>query len=242
MKRLTTALLCGAALSLLVLPVSAHEIKSPAAPGGEAAFDITAASATTDGRLATFIMEVSGQAGAKIPDATGKLPGAKVEAYVWPTKLDPATVGFGAGSGILALAITAHPDFDDTPLYDENNDGDPANDGAGWHSHWVVLGEDAACGAGLKVRDVSPGVDALPQTAPGLPIALDSPGMSPLLKGSVVRVTLPVAGAENAAFDAVTAELQVNNEGKAPLLCVTAVHKIASGDLSFPGKIMKVEP
>ncbi len=242
MKRLTTALLCGAALSLLVLPASAHEIKSAATPVSEAAFDITSAAATTDGRLATFIMEVTGQAGAKVPDATGKLPGAKVEAYVWPTKLDPTTVGFGAGSGILALAVTAHPDFDDTPLYDENNDGDPANDGAGWHSHWVVLGEDAACGGGLKVRDVSPGVDALPPTAPGLPIALDSPGMSPLLKGSVVRVTLPVAGSENAAFDAVTAELQVNNEGKAPLLCVTAVHKIASGDLSFPGKITKVEP
>jgi hypothetical protein len=41
-------------------------------------------------------------------------------------------------SGILALAVTAHPDFDDTPLFDENADGDPANDGKSWHSHWVV--------------------------------------------------------------------------------------------------------
>ena len=77
-----------------------------------------------------------------------------------------------------ALAITAHPDFDDTPLFDENGDGDPANDGADWHSHWVVLVEDKACTGGLKVRDVSPGQDLLPATAPGLPIALDSPGMS----------------------------------------------------------------
>ncbi len=242
MKSPITALLCGAALSLLALPAGAHEIKVAAAPGSEAAFDITSASATTDGRLATFMMEVSGQAGTKLPIANGQLAGAKVEAYVWPTRLDPATAGFAAGSGILALAITAHPDFDDTPLHDENNDGDPANDGAGWHSHWVVLNEDAACGAGLKVGDVSPGVDALPPTAPGLPIALDSPGMSPRLQGSTVSVTLPVSGAESIAFDAVTAELQVNTAGEAPLLCVTAVHKVASGDLSFPGKIVTVAP
>ena len=121
--------------------------------------------------------------GQQKPVAIGQLAGAKVESYVWPTSLDPAVAGFDPGSGILSLAITAHPDFDDTPLYDEDRDGDPANDGAEWHSHWVVLVPDAACGAGLKVRDVSPGVDLLPDTAPYLPIALDSPGMSPLLSG-----------------------------------------------------------
>jgi len=44
-------------------------------------------------------------------------------------------VGFDPKSGILALTVTSHPDFDDTPLIDENNDGDPANDGKTWHSH-----------------------------------------------------------------------------------------------------------
>lgn len=215
----------------------AHDITTKSDGKVPPAFDITKASATTDGRLAEFAMEVTGAAGSVKPEATGQLKGAKVEAYVWPTKIDPAAVGFDKGSGILALAITAHPDFDDTPLYDENNDGDPANDGANWHSHWVMLGEDKACGAGLKVRDVSPGKDVLPATGPGLPIALDSPGMSPLLKGSTVKITVPIKGQENAAFDAVTAELQVNREGKAPLLCVTGVHKIASGKLTFPGTI-----
>lgn len=231
------SLIASTALLAFTAAASAHDITAKADGKVAPAFDITKAAATTDGRLAEFAMEVTGEAGSVKPAATGKLQGAKVEAYVWPTKLDPETVGFGKGSGILALAITAHPDFDDTPLFDENNDGDPANDGAGWHSHWVVLGEDKACGADLKVKDVSPGQDVLPATAPGLPIALDSPGMSPSLKGSMVKITVPLKGAKDAAFDAVTAELQVNGEGKAPLLCVTGVHKIASGKLTFPGTI-----
>jgi hypothetical protein len=221
------------------LPAAAHDIKAKSDPKAPPAFDITSASASTDGRLVSFMMEVSGKAGSAKPKAIGKLAGAKVDAYVWPTKLDPSAAGFAKGSGLLALAITAHPDFDDTPLFDENGDGDPANDGANWHAHWVVLAEDKACGGGLKVRDVSPGQDVLPPTAPGLPIALDSPGMSPLLKGSTVRITVPVQAAENVNFDAVTAGLQVHAEGKTPLLCVTGTYSVASRNLSFPGVITR---
>ena len=215
-----------------------HEIESEVDASKPPAFDIVKAGATTDGRLMTFVMEVAGQAGSEKPVAIGQLAGAKVESYVWPTSLDPAVAGFDAGSGILSLAITAHPDFDDTPLYDEDRDGDPANDGAEWHSHWVVLVPDAACGAGLKVRDVSPGVDLLPDTAPYLPIALDSPGMSPLLSGTTAKITVPVSETENVSFDAVTAELQINEQAEAPLLCVIGVHDIASGDLSMPGRVI----
>lgn len=221
----------------LAAAAALHPIESPTDPEKTPAFDITLADATTDGRLTTFMMELAGAAGSVKPVPIGQLTGAKVESYVWPTSLDPSAVGFGEGTGILALAITAHPDFDDTPLFDEDGDGDPANDGADWHSHWVVLTEDDACGAGLKVRDVSPGQDVLPATAPLLPIALDSPGMSPILDGRTARITVPVAGAAEASFDAVTAELMVNEAGEAPLLCVTGVHDIASGDLSLPGKV-----
>ncbi|WP_439636796.1 hypothetical protein [Oceanicaulis sp.] len=216
----------------------AHPVQSPVDEAINPAFDITHAEASTTGRLVTFAMEVAGQAGSAKPLPAGQLHGAGVAAYVWPTSLNPSSVGFEADSGILALAITAHPDFDDTPLFDENGDGDPANDGANWHSHWVVLAEDSLCGAGLKVRDVSPGQDVLPATAPNLPIALDSPGMSPVLDGSTARITVPVAGADGLAFDAVTAELTVNTDEDIPLLCVTGVHDIASGDLSLPGIIM----
>ena len=234
MKHIGAVLLIA---GLAMQSAHAHEIESEVDESKPGAFDITKAGATTDGRLTTFIMELAGQAGSQKPVAIGQLAGAKVESYVWPTSLDPAVVGFDKGSGILSLAITAHPDFDDTPLYDEDRDGDPANDGAEWHSHWVVLVEDTTCGAGLKVRDVSPGVDLLPATAPHLPIALDSPGMSPILKGQTARITVPVGETENISFDAVTAELQINKTTEAPLLCVTGVHDVASGDLSLPGRI-----
>lgn len=232
---LTNAALLVASLSASA--VFAHGITSDIDKSKTPAFDITSAGATTDGRLTTFMMELAGTAGSVKPKPIGQLTGAKVESYVWPTSLDPSTVGFDKGSGILALAITAHPDFDDTPLFDENQDGDPANDGADWHSHWVVLSKTDACGAGLKVRDVSPGIDLLPATAPYLPIALDSPGMTPILDGTLARITVPVSGAEGIAFDAVTAELQINEKGEAPLLCVSGVHDIASGDLSLPGRV-----
>lgn len=237
--RIPSSLAAATVFSLAALPATAHDITAKRDPKVPGAFDIVGAKATTDGRLATFIMEVSGKAGTVKPKKVGKLQGSKVDAYVWPTKLDPSVVGFAKGSGILALAITAHPDFDDTPLFDENGDGDPDNDGADWHSHWVVLVEDKACGGGLKVRDVSPGQDILPKTAPGLPIALDSPGMSPLIKGATVRITVPVEGAENVNFDAVAAKLQVHDQGKVPLLCVTGTYKVASGNLSLPGVIMR---
>lgn len=218
--------------------VAAHEIVSPIDADKSPAFDITKAGATTDGRLTTFAMELVGTAGSIKPKPIGQLAGAKVESYVWPTSLDPEVVGFDKGSGILSLAITAHPDFDDTPLFDEDQDGDPANDGADWHSHWVVLVEDTACGAGLKVRDVSPGVDLLPATAPYLPIALDSPGMSPILDGRTAKITVPISDTEDVSFDAVTAELQVNENSEVPLLCITGVHDVASGDLSLPGRVV----
>jgi hypothetical protein len=224
-------------LIVLAPAVVAHEITSTTNKEITPAFDITTAGATTDGRLTTFMMEVAGVAGSVKPVPIGQLTGSKVESYVWPTNLDPSVVGFDKESGILAMVITAHPDFDDTPLYDENQDGDPANDGANWHSHWVVLVDELTCGAGLKVRDVSPGVDLLPATAPYLPIALDSPGMSPILDGRIARITVPVGQTEGTAFDAVTAELQINVDGEAPLLCVTGVHDIASGDLSLPGRV-----
>lgn len=250
MKLQPTRFLIASALALLVsaTPGLAHDhahtvgIRSPVAKAVTAAFDIFHTKISTEGNTAVFHIAVSGRAGASKPARTGKLAGSQVFSYVWPTTLDPATVGFDAKSGILAFAVTSHPDFDDTPLFDENGDGNPKNDGNVWHSHWVVLQPDEACGKGaLKVVDIPEGgKPRLPKTWPGLPILIDSPGWSPIFKGQTLEVRVPfddIAAVNTAGFDGVTAALRVNASVHNPLLCVADVFKVASGDLSLPGKV-----
>jgi hypothetical protein len=162
----------------------------------------------------------------------------------WPTSLDPSTVGFEAKAGILAFAVTSHSDFDDTPLFDENGDGNPKNDGGVWHSHWVVLQPDDACGKGaLKVVDIPKDTKPkLPKTWPGLPILIDSPGWNPIFKKDSLEVRVPfddIGVVTAASFDGVTAALRVNASVHNPLLCVVDVFKIGSGNLSLPGKVNK---
>ncbi len=215
-------------------------ILSPADGAKTAAFDIIAAHVHRTGGRVVFHMTTSGIAGDAVPQPAGQLAGAPVWSYVWPTSLDPATVGFDAGAGILAMAATNHPDFDDTPLYDENADGDKANDGGVWHSHWVVLAPTEACGPGaLAVRDIPEGAQpALPATWPGLPLLIDSPGFVPVFDGPEVIIEAEVsADFGGVSYDGVTSALRVNESIHAPLLCVTDVFDIASGDLSLPGRI-----
>lgn len=204
-------------------------------------FDLVQARIRTEKNIAIFQMTVSGKAGQSRPTPVGKLAGSDVFSYVWPTTIDPYEAGFERASGILAMAVTAHPDFDDTPLFDENGDGKADNDGNLWHSHWVVLKKNPACGAdALAVVDIPAGTrPRLPKTWPGLPILIDSPGWQPSLQASTVEVRVPfddigVVGA--AGFDGVTAGLRVNASVHAPLLCVVDVFKVASGNLSLPGK------
>ena len=233
------ALLAGSAMA-----DGAHDHSGgiTAAAGDAAPFDIVHALITTEGRIATFHMAVSGQAGESRPAPTGALAGSQVFAYVWPTTLDSATVGFEHGAGILAMVATAHPDFDDTPLYDENRDGNRGNDGDLWHSHWVVLGPDEACGAGaLKVIDIPEGTTPLlPATWPGLPLLIDSPGWQPLLDAETIEIAVAfddIGAVEGAGFDGVTAGLRVNANVHAPLLCVADIFDVASGDLNLPGRV-----
>lgn len=207
-----------------------------------AAFDILAAHVHRKGRTVTFHMTTNGKAGSVKPEPAGQLGGAPVLSYVWPTSLDPATVGFEGNTGILALAATSHPDFDDTPLYDEDGDGDPANDGGKWHSHWVVLTPTEQCGEGaLGVRDIPEGeTPAMPATWPGLPIFIDSPAFTPLFDGPEIKINVSFADPDaiaGASYDGVTSALKVNASVHAPLLCVADVFDIASGDLSLPGKV-----
>lgn len=217
-------------------------IASAADSAKTAAFDILAAHAHRKGNVVTFHMTTNGDAGSAVPDANGELGGAPVLSYVWPTSLDPSAVGFEGETGILALAATSHPDFDDTPLNDENNDGDPSNDGVVWHSHWVVLTPTEACGPGaLAVRDIAEGTSPkMPATWPGFPVFLDSPGFTPLFDGPEIKVNVGFSSdveLAGVAYDGVTAALRVNANIHSPLLCVTDVFDVASGDLSLPGKL-----
>lgn len=248
MRSPNSSVLVFSLLTALAGGVAAHDttqargIESKPAKAVNAPFDIVQTRITTEGNIAIFRMAVSGKAGVTQPAKTGKLAGSSVFSYVWPTNIDPSVVGFEPKAGILAFAVTSHPDFDDTPLFDENGDGNLANDGKLWHSHWVVLQPDEACGKGaLKVVDIPPGSKPrLPKTWPGLPILIDSPGWTPIIKHHTVEVRVPfddIGVVESGGFDGVTAGLRVNASVHNPLLCVVDVFKVASGDLSLPGRV-----
>lgn len=226
---LAVAALCG-----LSAGASAHEIKTAGNEAVMASFDIIETRITTDHGHAIFHTRVRGEAGKATPQAIGTFEGSEVYAYVWPTSLNSADIGFEKDQGIVALAVTFHPDFDDAAKGGKNRDR--------WHAHWVVLNDDKACPGGLKVRDIPEGAKPkLPETWPGAPILIDSPEYKTELKGDLVEVHIPldkIGALATASFDGVTAGLKVNANLHAPLLCVTDVYKVASGNLSLPGKVI----
>ncbi len=190
--------------------------------------------------LLVFEQEVDGTAGNTTPEARGQMDGAPVLGYVFPTTLSSTDVGFGETDGTVALAVTSHPDFDDTPLWDENVDRDYENDGAVFHTHWVVLTSDERVPGGLAVKEfrTEDASVVLPPTNPGLPMYMDSPGHSVVLRGNTLRVLVPAARINNRmdfTFDAVTAYMEVNTSDESrPMLGVYEVYGVLSGDLSLP--------
>ncbi|GIF12851.1 hypothetical protein [Actinoplanes teichomyceticus] len=212
------------------------------APGDTepAAFDLVKTTVRRQGDRIVFTEQVRGRAGSVKPEPVGQFAGSSVLSYVWPISLNADTVGFPADSGVLAMAATSHPDFDDTPLADENRNGSKDDDGGLWHSHWVVLVPDTTRADGaLKVRDILPGErPRLPRTWPGAPIYLDSPSYPTTVTGRTVRIEVPLAALgfpETFRYDGVTAALKVNADLHDPLLRVENPFDVASGDLSLPG-------
>lgn len=193
-----------------------------------------------DADLLIFEQTVKGTAGKTLPKLNGSVDGAPVLGYVFPTTLKPEDAGFGKAEGILALAVTSHPDFDDTPLWDENNNSNYADDGIVYHSHWVVLVKDNRVPGGLSVKQFNKtdkGV-VLPSTNPGMPMYLDSPGFPVMLKGNTLSVLVPaqrVRSKTEFKFDGVVAYMQVNTTNKnRPMLGVYQAYSVNSGDLSLP--------
>ena len=246
--------------SCLFAPALLFAATTAAAQGSgyrNADFDLTAASVThlADLDLLVFEQQVAGTAGGTTPKPRGALDGAPVLGYVFPTSLPSTAVGFGTAEGIVALAVTSHPDFDDTPLWDENGDGNFGNDGIRWHTHWVLLGKDARVPGGLSVKEFTK-ADAvvLPPTNPGMPMYMDAPGFAVSTRGRSLTVLVPVSrlrldGAPAFRFDAVTCYLQVfapkvghaHGAGGAakPMLGVYDVFEVLSGDLSLPYSVQR---
>ena len=190
-----------------------------------------------------FSISVKGKAGNTVPEKAGGLDGAPVLGYVFPTDLKPEDVGFSPTEGIVALALTSHPDFDDTPLWDENANRMFDDDGIIWHPHWVVLAEDTRVAGGLAVKQFDPQTDQvqLPPTNPGMPMYMDSPGYPVLTQDQKIQVVVPgyrIQHKTQFSFDAVSAYMQVNtSDPERPMLGVYSVYSIASGDLSLPFKV-----
>jgi hypothetical protein len=226
--------LAAAALCCVSIGASAHEIKSASNEAVMASFDIVETRIVTDHGQAIFRTRVRAGAGKATPQSTGKFQGSEVYAYVWPPSLNSYDVGFEKDQGIVALAVTFHPDFDDAANGGKNRER--------WHPHWVVLNEDKACPGGLKVKDIPEGTKPrLPQTWPGAPILIDSPEYRTELTADVVDVHIPldkIGALATASFDGVTAGLRVDANLHTPLLCVTNIYKVASGNLSLPGKVV----
>ena len=195
--------------------------------------------------ISVWEIEVAGTAGNTVPTKAGQLDGAPVLGYVFPTSLKPTDVGFNQTDGIVALALTSHPDFDDTPLWDENNDQVYNNDGVVWHPHWVVLTQDERVAGGLSVKQFKKADETvvLPPTNPGMPMYMDSPGYPVTTISNAIKVVVPNYRMNNQtdfSYDGVTAFMRVNtSDENLPMLGVYEVYSVASGDLSLPYKVKK---
>ncbi|OAV45814.1 hypothetical protein A3850_005810 [Lewinella sp. 4G2] len=230
---------------LLLVGANGCSQTDPNAPGaeftGNADFNINATDVRFDDQLQQliFTITVDGNAGGTVPMPVGSLDGAPVLGYVVPTTLRAEDVGFAPTEGIVAMALTSHPDFDDTPLWDENTDKDYANDGVVWHPHWVILVEDERVPGGLSVKQFAGSSEGLlPPTNPGMPMYMDSPGFPVLTDGNEIKVIVPAYRMNNQTqfnYDGVAAYMQViGSDTERPMLGVYTVYSIASGDLSLP--------
>lgn len=232
-------------LTLLLFPITAIGQVSPLLRTPDLVLKEASVSNLHSLEMVAFELRVEGTAGATRPEPIGQMDGAPVLGYVFPTTLLPTAVGFKAASGILALAITSHPDFDDTPLWDENNNDNYDDDGVVFHTHWVVLTPDERVPGGLAVGEIKKedAAHVLPPTAPGMPMYLDSPGFPVALKEHKLRVLIPTSRINHQTsfnYDVVTAYMEVNtSDASRPLLGVYEVYSVLSGDLSLPYKVKR---
>ena len=178
-------------------------------------FVIVSTSASYNANLKQVVMsiQVKGQAGITMPDSIGKLDGAGVLGYVFPTTLKPEDV---------------------------DNNGTFSDDGRVWHPHWVILVKDERVKGGLAVKEFKKEDKTvkLPPTAPNMPMYMDSPGFQVVTKGNTIQVVIPsyrINNKKDFKFDAVTCYMAVNtSDMMMPMLGVMDVYSVASGKLTLP--------
>ena len=112
-RHLAAGVLAAGTIPLCLGAATAHPIKAEPSQAVRASLDIIETTIVTQGDRAVFTTRVRGEAGKDKPAATGKFQGSEVYAYVWPTSLNSGDIGFDKDRGIVALAVTFHPDFDD---------------------------------------------------------------------------------------------------------------------------------
>jgi hypothetical protein len=226
--------------------------QAPGAKYNNADLKVTSAEVYYESKydMLVFEMKVAGQAGRTVPQPVGSMNGAPVLGYVFLTTLKSEDIGFSKTEGTVAMALTAHPDMDDTPLWDENNDGKYDNDGIVWHAHWVVLVSDERVPGKHSVKEFKEGDKSvsLPKTAPGLPFFFDSPGFNVVKSGNAIRVMVPSFRMNNKAdfkYDALSCYMQMSHNAdhhhsdSQPLLGVYNIYGVLSGNVSLPYTVKK---
>jgi hypothetical protein len=191
-------------------------------------------------------IKVKGKAGATTPDSLGTINGAGILSYIFPTSLNAEDVGFSKTEGIVALALTSHPDFDFSPLWDENNNGIYNDDGRSWHSHWVILVKEERVGGGYAIKELKKEDQfvKLPMTAASnIPLYLDSPGFQVIIKDHSIKVVIPSYRINNNLdfkFNAMTCYMTYNiSDPNLPILGIRNIYYKASDKISMPYSVKK---
>lgn len=204
-------------------------------------FNIVSSKLTYNSELEEIVisLKVKGTAGATTPDSLGKLNGSGILTYLFMTSLNPMDVGFGETEGMVALAVASHPDVDYSPLWDENNNGNYADDGKHWQAHWILLVKDERVKGGYSVKEIKNNTAInMPTTAAyNVPLYLDSPGFQVITKNNTVKVVIPVGRINrktNFQFEIVTGYMLFNTtDNSLPMLGLVNVYDRSSKEVTF---------
>jgi hypothetical protein len=186
-------------------------------------------------------IKVKGEAGGTTPDSLGRMDGAGILSYLFSTSLKAEDIGFSKTEGVVALAITSHPDLEVSPLWDENNNGVYNDDGRSWQAHWVILVKEARVGGGYAVKELNKEDQTirLPKTAAlNLPVYMDSPGFQVVIKDHTIKVVVPAYRINNNVdfkFNAMTCYMTYNvTDPNLPLMGIRNVYYTASEKTALP--------